>query len=478
MKKFVTISLMLVLMLLVVTVAGAAGPPGGGYWFGATHQNVGTGPATISINAYDSASASVYPYSPPALAPGASINVGPNDIPNLPAGFIGSIVTSSNEPLVALVNVTNRQAGSFGVAGGKAAAIYSGVDSSGASTDLSFPLAKHNHFNKTTTFYLQNAGSSATTIAVTFSFGGVSYPYTTPSVAPGQMVAVDPGLAGVPASSVGAMTMTASQPIAGVMMEHEHAASVGTVLQGSSGFSSGQLGDTVFCPTVKKDHFGRRSGLQVQNAHTTAQNITVTYVGTSGTFVSTHNNLAPGASVTFINDPNITMGTLFSAKVEGSAGPVAAIVNESQLPLPPGVVQTSQTYNCQAESTASNTLSYPAYKENRFGRTTALQIQNVGNSAATNVVLTFTDNNGNVRTSVPQNIPAGGSNVYVCVSGIGSLWNGTALAGNTLSGVIVTSDQPIIAVANEASWASLSPCTPDNGPSSFDKATSNAFNLP
>jgi hypothetical protein len=204
----------------------------------------------------------------------------------------------------------------------------------------------------------------------------------------------------------------------------------------------------------------------------------VTYVGTSGTFVSTHNNLAPGASVTFINDPNITSGTLFSARVEGSLGAVAAIVNESQLPLPPGVVQTSQTYNCQAESTATNQLSYPAYKENRFGRTTALQIQNVGASAASNVVLTFVDNNGNTRTTNAQTIPAGGSNVYVCVSANAGLWDGPALAGNTLSGVTVTADQPIIAVANEASWTSLSPCTPDNGPSSFDKATSNAFNLP
>jgi hypothetical protein len=478
MKKVITISLMVGLMLIIATVAGAAGPPGGGYWFGATHQNVGADTATVSITAYDSASNNTYPYSPGPLASGASFNVGPNDIPGLPAGFIGSIVTSSDQPLVALVNVTNRPAGGFGITGGKAAAMYSGVDGSNASSSLSFPLAKHNHFNKTTTFYLQNAGSAATTINVVFSFGGSTYPYTTPSIVPGQMVAVDPGLAGAPGASVGAMTMTASQPIAGAMMEHEHTASIGTVLQGSSGFAPPELGQVVYCPTIKKDHFGRRSGLQVQNTHNVTQNVTVTYVGTSGTFVSTHNNLAPGASVTFINDPNITSGTLFSAKVEGSAGSVAGIVNESQLPLPPGIVQTSQTYNCQAESTASTQLSYPAYKENRFGRTTALQIQNVGASAATNVVLTFVDNNGNTRTSNAQTIPAGGSNVYVCVSANAGLWNGAALAGGTLSGVSVTADQPIIAVANEASWASLSPCTPDNGPSSFDKATSNAFNLP
>jgi hypothetical protein len=454
--------------------------PGTGYWFGATHQNVGDGPATIAVTAYDSATSATYTYTPAALAAGASINVGPNEIPGLPAGFIGSIVTSSDQPLVALVNVTNRPAAGFGDPNGLAAAIYSGVDGANASTSLSFPLAKHNHFNKTTTFYLQNAGTAAATIDVTFSFNGTEYDYTSPSINPGQMVAVDPGMTTPPVPSgngnVGAMSLTSAQPIAGAMLEHEHSASVGTVLQGSSGFAPNELGQTVYCPTIKKSHFGRTSGLQVQNAHNAAQDITVTYVGTSGTFVSTVNGVAPGASVTFINDPAITSGTLFSAEVEGSAGPVAAIVNESELPLV-NQNQTSSTYNCQAASTASTTLSYPAYKENRFGRTTALQIQNVGSAAANNVVLTFTDNNGAVRTTNAQTIAAGASSVYVCVSANAGLWNGTALASGTLSGVIVTSDQPIIAVANEASWTSTSPCTPNNGAGSFDKATSNSFNL-
>ncbi|MCA9875953.1 MAG: hypothetical protein KC441_19910, partial [Anaerolineales bacterium] len=382
------------------------------------------------------------------------------------------------QPLKALVNVTNRLAGSFGTADGKAAALYSGIESSNASTDLSFPLAKNNHYGKTTTFYLQNAGSAATTIDVTFSFNGTDYAYTTPSVGPGKMVAVDPGLASVPAGNgmVGAMTLTASQPIAGVMLEHEHSASVGTVLQGSSGFSPSELDQTAYCPSIKKNYFGRTSGLQAQNAHSAAQDITVTFVDSGGNeFTSTASNVAPGASYTFINDPAIVNG-LYSAKVEGSLGNVAAIVNESELPLV-NARQTSQTYNCQAASTATSSIAYPAYKETFFGRTSALQIQNVGPTQASNVVLTFTDNNGNVRTSNAQTIPAGASAVYVCVSANSSLWSGTSLAASTLSGVTITADQPIVGIVNEASWASANPCTPNNGSSSFDKAISNTFNL-
>jgi hypothetical protein len=456
--------------------------PGTGYWFGATHQNVGDADATLVVTAYSATDNNdIYPWNPPPLASGASLNVGPDQIPNLPAGFIGSIVTSSDQPLVALVNVTNRPAGSFGDPNGKAAAIYSGVDGANASTSLSFPLAKSDHFNKTTTFYLQNAGTAAATVDVTFTFGGTDYPYTTPSVEPGRMVSVSPTDASVPEGDgqVGAMTLTSTQPIAGAMLEHETDATVGIVLQGSSGFSAAEQGNTAYCPTIKKHHFGRSSGLQVQNAHNAAQTVTVTFIDSDGnSYVSTDpdlTNLAAGASTTLLDDAAIPV-TLVAATIEGASGPVAAIVNESELPLV-NPFQTSTTYNCQAASTASTTLSYPAFKEGWFGRTTAIQIQNVGGADATNVVLKFTDNIGNIRTTQAQSIDAGASSVFLCVSGNAGLWSGTSLDPSTLSGVIVTSDQPIIAVSNEASWNTLSPCLPNNGAGSFDKATSNAFNL-
>lgn len=477
MKKSMIIVVALVFLLVALVGTSSAAVPGSGWWVGAVHQNVGDSNATLSVTAYDSQTSNTYTYNPSPLAPGASFNVSPDNIPGLPAGFVGSIVTSSDQPLVAQVNVTNRQAGSNGVAGGLAAGIYNGTDGSTASTSLTFPLVKNGHFNKTTTFYLQNAGSSAATISVVFAVGGTNYPYTSPSIGPGQMVAVDPGLAGVPSGNgnVGAMTATSAQPMAGVMLEHETTASVAKVLQASNAFAPGEVNQTLYCPTFKQGHFGRSSGIQVQNTHTSAQNVTVTYVGTSGTFVSTVNNLAPGASTTFINDSNITSGTIFAATVEGSAGPVAAIVNEAEIPLV-NPNQTATTYNCQSAATATTKVTYPAFKENRFGRLTALQIQNVGGSQATNVVLSFTDNNGATRVTNAQTISAGASSTFVCVSSK-SIWNGSSLAANTLSGVTITADQPIIAIANEASWANTNPCTPNNGAGSFDKATANGFNV-
>lgn len=474
MKKIFVLVVTIMAFMLVGVISAQSGPPGSGYWFGAVHQNVGTSDATITITAYDSASSTTYPYNPAVLVPGASINVGPSDVPNLPSGFIGSIVTSSNQPLVALVNITNRQAGSNGVADGKAAGIYSGVDGSTAATNVNFPIAKYDFYNKTTTFYLQNAGSSAATIAVNFSFGGVDYPYTTPSIDPGQMVAVDPGLASVPSgnANTGAMVATSAQPIAGIVLEHEHSATTGTVLQGSNGFTPSELGQTAYCPAVKKNFYGRNSGVQVQNTHTATQDVTVVFVAADGTEVpSVFKDLEPGASQTFIQDPLISDG-LYSVRVEGELGNVAAIVSEAEIPLV-NARQTATTYNCQ--NSGSVKVSYPAYKEGFYGRTTALQIQNVGATTATNVVLTYNDGSTTFSTN-PQTILSGASSTYICVSSTAGLWSGATLGGATLSGVTIESDQPLVVVANEASWASVSPCAPDNGASSFDKAISNGFN--
>ena len=170
------------------------------------------------------------------------------------------------------------------------------------------------------------------------------------------------------------------------------------------------------------------------------------------------------------------MALYFPHGLKVKMAPSQLLWNESEIPLV-NAVQTSVTYACQAESTATTRISFPGYKENRFGRTTALQVQNVGAVNATNVVLEFTDNNGQIRTTNPQSIAAGASSTFLCVSNNGTLWNGASLSDATISGVIITADQPVIAIANEASWTSANPCLGDNGSGSFDKASASGFNL-
>ena len=54
--------------------------------------------------------------------------------PELPAGFQGAVVLSSDAPIVAVAQVGNNPSGSVGVPGGTATAFYQGIGSEAAST--------------------------------------------------------------------------------------------------------------------------------------------------------------------------------------------------------------------------------------------------------------------------------------------------------------------------------------------------------
>lgn len=189
MKKFGWVPIVVALSLLVTGLASAQGSlPGGGWWSGEQVQNVGLSAASINITAYDSNSSATYQETK-SVDPGKAYTFTPFfDFATMPDGFIGSAIVSSDQPIKAIVNVTNLPVGSFGVTGGRAAAQYQGVDGSATGTTLFFPIAKGDYYDNTTTFYVQNAGSSAATATANFLMRtGATYNYTTPSIGPGQM---------------------------------------------------------------------------------------------------------------------------------------------------------------------------------------------------------------------------------------------------------------------------------------------------
>ena len=125
-KKLFSAVVAVAIITTFATVALAQnGIPGTGWWSGEQVQNVGSASANIVVTAYDSATANTYSSSQTVVS-GAAFTFIPTNFAGMPSGFVGSAVVSSNQPIKAIVNVTNLQAGSFGVAGGKAAASVSG----------------------------------------------------------------------------------------------------------------------------------------------------------------------------------------------------------------------------------------------------------------------------------------------------------------------------------------------------------------
>lgn len=494
-RKSVYVVMSVIVSLLFTSIAVAQDAPnssddlpGSGWWTGIQLQNVGSTQANVSINSYQST---------PGVAPiGTSVTIPQNGsatlLPqalNLSSGFQGSAVVSSDQPLNAIVNVTNRQAAGNGIAGGLAAAQYQGVNA--PATELRFPLVKRNHFGKTTTFSIQNAGSTAATATATFKVAAGDFPFTTPLIEPGRMVIINPAAAGVPEGngvSVGSLTVTSSQPLAGVVSEHG-SEQPALLLQSTRAFAPADGNVKAYAPIIKNEFFNRFTGLQVQNISAATIDVSVTYNGSAGscagqTFTNSKTGLAAGAAHTFVHlvgqaGNTMPAGCLASATVTATGGNIVAIVNEAFTGAFLGGGgndgrQEATTYSAFAASSATTTVKAPLYKENSFNKGTGLQIQNVGAANATNVVITFVGSGGTYVTN-PQTIPAGGALTVVQMAQKAAMFNGTAIPSNIsgsagVFGVTVTSDQPIVAIANESTFPF------GNSPVQQDKNNYEAFN--
>jgi len=469
-RRIGTIALTLAICIGFAASASASGSlPGSGWWSGEQVQNVGSSSASVTVTAYDSASASTFSSPVTPLAAGASFTFIPTNFAGMASGFVGSAVVSADQPIKAIVNVTNQQAGSFGVAGGKAAAQYQGTEA--AATTLYFPLAKNSRFGETTAFYIQNAGASAATAQAVFKMdnGGV-FTFTTPSIGANQMVVVVPNDAGVPSApndgtrvNIGSMTVTSAQPLAGTVMEYRDGEVVATVLKGTRAFTAADFANKAYAPVTKNTRFNRFTGVQVQNVGGSPLNITVTYVGSANvagcngvTFSDTANGIAPGASKTIVNltgQSNLIANCTAAATITGN-GNFVAIVNESNTSAgtPAGT-----TYSALPATSTTTKVSAPLFKDQRFAFSTGLQIENVGTSTATNVVATFQckGNNGTntpfTAVSTPHTIAPGGAFLFYKPSTMNPSNFSTAFSiSGANCGVTITADQPIVAILNEA----------------------------
>jgi len=507
-KKQIVMAVVLTLILSVAGIGAAFAQdsidniPGSGWWTGTQIQNVGTDTATLTISSYhkddpskDAVTGQIQ------INKDASKTFLPSDL-NLGAGeFQGSATVASNQPLRAMVNTTNQNAAGYGVPGGRAVAQYRGVNN--PATSLNFPLAKNGHYGKYTTFYIQNAGTAAANISATFKLGGGECTINKNNVGANRMVVIspqEPG-SGCPSGNntgLGAMSVTSSQALAGVVLEHgtENPA-VG--LQAVRGFAPADADATVYAPIIKSEWYGKFTGLQVSNAGGSAANVTVTYKGSDGACkgqqFQSQANIPAGQSATFVHlvsgglpiaNP-LPAGCLASATVTGG-DQLVAIVNEEWMSSyiaggGNGGFPASTTYSGFAANSATDRISLPLYKEDHYGAGTGLQVQNVGNAQASNVVLTFIQSNapGNSYKTKPQSIGAGASLTFLDVRKRADLWDGPAMPSNVkdatgVFAVVVTGDQNVVAVANETSYP-FNLGLPGQPPMTLDSNNYEGFNL-
>lgn len=457
MKKLIApLMLMLVLLMAVGLVSAQSNLPGSGWKSGQTIQNVGGSNATIVFDAYNT-SGQAFPCGQKQAPPGGSVNFLTDvDCATVQPGFVGSAVVSADQPIAATVNVNNKPTGA-------AAGQYTGTDGSNVATTINFPLVKHNHSSRTTTFYVQNASTSPNTITATFIVNGVTKTKNYPGVPANAMVVITPADAGVAAGQgqVGALTVTGTQPMAGSALEHEHSAAVAQNLQAWRGFTPNDLDSTVYCPLVRNAHTSKlqTTGINVQNVSNANLVATITYKTSSNQTIGPFQSpsLAPGQAHTFAQAQQLPAGTLASAIISSSAGNIAAVVNDRSLDANT-VPGRFTTYACFPDKNATNTINLPQVVEFRGANpvnTTGPQVQNVG-TQATKITMTYTLGNGSKVVFETQNtVPAGGFANFYGVStspaGLVVKQGSAAATANQLMGAVATASQPIVVVVNESS---------------------------
>ncbi len=467
-KRTLSVVVAMIVLAIVVSGVGAqSGIPGSGWWTGEQVQNVGTATANIVVTAYDKNGALTYTASQ-TITVGAAFTFLPGNFAGMPSGFIGSAVVSSDQPIKAIVAVTNFLAGSLGVSGGKAVAQYQGTEN--ADTALYFPLVKNNRAGNSTAYYVQNAGTAAASVTAVFKMDtGTPGVYTTTvaSVGPNKMVVINPSDAGVPSApgtggrdNVGSLTVTSAQPLAGTVLEYKVGQTIATVLNGTRGFTAADFATKAYAPVVKNNRADHFTGVQVQNVSAGPVDITITYVGSSAgtpcvgnTYTDTATGVAAGTSKTFVQltgQTNLPSNCTASATINAT-GNIVAIVNEQNMPTKP---LAGITFSAMPDTSKTTKVSAPLLKDRRSGSSTGLQIQNVGTATATNVVATFACKGAATFTAIstPQTIVAGGAKLFLRPSTMpaGTFTAGNPFVSNNVNcAVTITADQPIVAIANE-----------------------------
>lgn len=486
MKKIISaITICLIMGLILISSANAA-LPGPGWWTFYQFQNIDSATANIIMTAYDKNTSSTYNGGPFSLAPGAALAYNPGLTPNypsgdrvgfspdLPSGFEGSVVLSSDKQMIAVAQIGNNSVGSVG-SGGRASAFYQAIGSVLTDNELFFPTVKNNFQSQTTTYYIQAAGADANvTIEYTMNDGQTYTQNTT--ISANKMFAFDPSSAGVPAGStapaasnpsLGAARVTSTTgKIAGVVVEYPTVGSPAPYVLSTRGLISADIDTTLIAPTIKNNFNGGTTGLSVQNTGSADALVQIDLIVTNASNPSLIGNsytdqeiIPAGGSVVFSafrdNLGGMPSGTFASATITSiddatyDPQPLAGMVNETNS-------FGKATYAAFAKKSATTTVGFPIVKEMFSGSTTGVAVVNVG-TAPTKFYATYIDQNGVSRTfeTTSTVLPGAAVSFFKVYTNPSSKFTGLSnfsVLFGTKNSVVITSDgvQPIVGLAQES----------------------------
>ncbi|MCB8924451.1 MAG: hypothetical protein H6652_02375 [Ardenticatenaceae bacterium] len=500
MRKLKLFSILLIMaMILVTTISlSAQSLDGAGWWTNFTIQNTTGSSATVATVGYHPTGGSSDTYSNSTVLdantsvifhPGLSATC-PSTVnaansgcriglsPSLPAGFQGSVVISSDSPVVAVTALNNNASGSVGVSGGTARSSYQGIDGASAANTLYFPTVKNNFSGQSTIFYVQAAGADAD-VTITYEMNDGSTHTQSQTIEANKMFAFVPSAAtpavascnggngggsAVAACFGGATVTSTSGAIAGVIVEYIDGASTASYVLASRGLTPNDAGTELIAPTMKNDFNGSTTGATILNTGGSTANVDITSTVTnvaSGCSanvgdVFTQSVTIPSGSSIVVNrfQGNTGSGnpscTFYTMKAE-SDQPIVMTVNENRDYQGQTVKAVYAGFNV---TSATDTVFFPLFKEFFNGQTAGLSVVNAG-TTSTKITGTFTCDDGTHVIETTSNVAAGAAVSFFNLSGGNS--NFTALSGgmpaaDVKCSAVMTSNggQPLVGLAQES----------------------------
>lgn len=358
-NRVLTLSALSLVIAMLVTAPGfSASAQGFGVVWDSSIQvlNLSDTEAATIVIAYYNQDGTVAASPSDTVQPGQSNTYFPIHAPD---GFNGSVVISSDKPVVVvsnvIINTTQKGLGS-----------YVGFQQ-GAPT-IYFPLVMKGNAYNTTTFNVQNTGSTDADIIIHFTpEAGSSYPTVSDindTIKPGAAKTYDLSTLSQFRSItkwVGSATVsvvdTANDSIAGVATTVNQRYPSAYQLYTYNAFSQGST--TVVLPLIQENNNGNRTSVNCQNiSSSTSTTVTVTYIPETGYGAKpaeTKSNVPPNGVAVFLQDYQGTTKWVGSARVTSDpAVPLVCVVNQQR-----PAYGTGSAYEGFDPASATNTVVLP-----------------------------------------------------------------------------------------------------------------------
>lgn len=476
----------LLLATAMPALAQEPGPARDANWtVSITYANIGNQATPVTLSLYPEGSATPITLSASQLGEASnpleagaatSFFVGRVSDPNFANG---NGVMSSEQPLAATVVQFSQDPGYF------MRLLYNGFPDSKSSSQYLISTALKNQFGRTTVFSIQNTESQAIDATIEFidaSNGSTASTQTfeIPANSSKFIEMDDPADTGINAGSFNGSAVVTAE-LAGSDTEAEVVAAASEyyvdrpVATNFEGLPLAEAANTLYMATGLCQRFGLDTFYAIQNASLTdnANNVTITYYDTSGAQIKTEDvgQIGPGqkySARTCLDyggaaaDPDM-VNFSGSAVITSDGAPLVAI-GKAQNSINAGGPDTESVLTAfLGEPSGYTNVSQPFVRwanDSRFNASTGgeqrafIAIQNVDPNNNANVSVEYVDNTGAVVATENFNIPprakansnpnnAGALGQNGMNPGEFGYYTNGAFGG----GVIINSDQPVIAIA-------------------------------